>query len=33
VIQTWHPPASVNSDTPQRADQFMADVLNGRRLL
>lgn len=33
VIQTWHPPASVNSDTPQRTDQFMADVLNGRRLL
>ena len=33
VIQSWHPPASVNSDTPQRTDRFMADVLSGRRLL
>ena len=33
IQQTWHPPASVNSDTPERTDQFMADVLAGRRLL
>jgi multiple sugar transport system substrate-binding protein len=33
VQQTWHPPASVNAETPERTDQFMADVLAGRRLL
>jgi len=33
VIQTWHPPAAVNSQTPARSDQFMSDVLAGRRLL
>ena len=33
VIQTWHPPADVNSETPARTDSFMADILNGRRLL
>lgn len=33
VIQTWHPPASVTSETPKRTDTFMADVLGGRRLL
>ena len=33
VIQTWHPPAGVNGETPERADKFMADVLGGRRLL
>jgi multiple sugar transport system substrate-binding protein len=33
VQQTWHPPASVDSQTPERTDQFMADVLAGRRLL
>ncbi len=33
VIQIWHPPASVNSETPARTDTFMADVLGGRRLL
>jgi len=33
IQQTWHPPASVNADTPERTDQFMADVLAGRRLL
>jgi len=33
IIQTWHPPAGVNSDTPTRSDRFMADVLGGRRLL
>lgn len=33
VIQTWHPPGSVTSDTPQKTDTFMAEVLEGRRLL
>jgi multiple sugar transport system substrate-binding protein len=33
IQQTWHPPAAVNADTPERTDQFMADVLAGRRLL
>ncbi|WP_238994730.1 extracellular solute-binding protein [Mycolicibacterium chubuense] len=33
VQQTWHPPASVTAQTPERTDQFMADVLSGRRLL
>lgn len=33
IIQTWHPPASVDSRTPARSDSFMADVLGGRRLL
>lgn len=33
VIQTWHPPESVTAETPQKTDEFMADVLGGRRLL
>lgn len=33
ITQTWHPPASVTAETPERTDQFMADVLAGRRLL
>lgn len=33
ITQTWHPPASVNAQTPQETDQFVADVLAGRRLL
>lgn len=33
IQQTWHPPASVTAETPERTDQFMADVLAGRRLL
>lgn len=33
IFQTWHPPASVNAETPARTDEFMADVLSGRRLL
>lgn len=33
IQQTWHPPASVNAETPERTDEFMADVLAGRRLL
>ena len=30
---TWHPPSSVNSDTPAESQQFIDDVLHGRRLL
>ncbi|MDP9165303.1 MAG: extracellular solute-binding protein [Actinomycetota bacterium] len=33
ITQTWHPPASVTSETPKQSDQFVADVLAGRRLL
>jgi trehalose/maltose transport system substrate-binding protein len=33
ITQTWHPPASVNEQTPKESDQFVADVLAGRRLL
>jgi len=33
VIQTWHPPEAVGPDTPAETDNFMADVLGGRRLL
>lgn len=33
IIQTWHPPSSVTAETPEKTDQFMADVLAGRRLL
>ncbi len=33
IIQTWHPPASVTGETPAETDQFIADVLAGRRLL
>ncbi len=33
ITQTWHPPASVNAETPEESDQFVADVLAGRRLL
>ena len=33
VIQTWHPSASVTAETPETTDQFIADVLAGRRLL
>ncbi|MDZ4236437.1 MAG: extracellular solute-binding protein, partial [Dietzia sp.] len=33
VQQTWHPPSAVNAQTPERTDEFMADVLAGRRLL
>lgn len=33
ITQTWHPPASVDAQTPERTDQFIADVLAGRRLL
>jgi len=33
IFQTWHPPAGVNAETPAKTDEFMADVLSGRRLL
>jgi len=33
IIQTWHPPDSVTQQTPEETDQFIADVLAGRRLL
>lgn len=33
ITQTWHPPASVTEQTPKESDQFVADVLAGRRLL
>lgn len=33
ITQTWHPPDSVTEQTPEETDQFMADVLAGRRLL
>lgn len=33
ITQTWHPPDSVTAETPQETDEFMADVLAGRRLL
>ena len=33
IFQTWHPPASVTAETPAKTDEFMAEVLSGRRLL
>jgi multiple sugar transport system substrate-binding protein len=30
---TWHPPASVNQNTPQKSADFMEQVLGGRTLL
>lgn len=30
---TWHPPASVTSDTPKKSSTFMEEVLQGKRLL
>jgi len=33
IINTWHPPGSVTDETPAVTDQFMSDVLQGRRLL
>ncbi|CAN5184528.1 ABC transporter substrate-binding protein [soil metagenome] len=33
IFQTWHPPSSVTNETPAKTDEFMADVLSGRRLL
>jgi multiple sugar transport system substrate-binding protein len=33
VIQTWHPPEAVTVETPKKTNEFMTDVLGGRRLL
>ena len=30
---TWHPPASVNQQTPQKSADFMEQVLQGGQLL
>jgi multiple sugar transport system substrate-binding protein len=33
LLSTWHPPDAVGSQTPADSQQFIEDVLNGRRLL
>jgi multiple sugar transport system substrate-binding protein len=33
IQSTWHPPSSVNSDTPKESQEFIDEVLHGRRLL
>ncbi len=33
IQSTWHPPASVDQQTPQESADFIEDVLQGRRLL
>ena len=33
VISTWHPPESVNRDTPAEADDLHGGRASGRRLL
>ncbi|HTW15857.1 MAG TPA: extracellular solute-binding protein [Nocardioides sp.] len=33
IQSVWHPPASVNSDTPADSKSFIGDVLQGRSLL
>ncbi|GAA1762305.1 ABC transporter substrate-binding protein [Nocardioides hankookensis] len=33
IQSRWHPPASVNSDTPAKSQSFIDDVLHGRSLL
>lgn len=33
IQSVWHPPSSVNSDTPARSKTFIEDILHGRRLL
>jgi len=33
IQSVWHPPASVNSDTPAESKSFIGDVLQGRSLL
>ena len=30
---TWHPPASVDQDTPEKSHDFIEDVLEGKALL
>ncbi len=33
IQSTWHPPANVDSDTPEESSTFIEDVLQGRSLL
>jgi multiple sugar transport system substrate-binding protein len=33
LLSTWHPPASVNQDTPPESADFLDQVLQGRKLL
>ncbi len=33
IQSSWHPPDSVNQDTPAKSQAFIVDVLKGRRLL
>ncbi|MGH3507168.1 MAG: extracellular solute-binding protein [Nocardioidaceae bacterium] len=33
LLSTWHPPQSVNQDTPQESADFTAEVIRGERLL
>ena len=33
IQSTWHPPASVDEDTPGRSASFIEDILQGRKLL
>lgn len=33
ILNTWHPPNSVDQDTPAESKTFIEDVLHGRRLL
>ena len=33
ILNTWHPPNSVDQDTPAKSQQFIEDVLHGRSLL
>jgi multiple sugar transport system substrate-binding protein len=33
IISTWHPARAVNDNTPAVTDEFMSEVLQGRRLL
>ncbi|GAA1449196.1 ABC transporter substrate-binding protein [Mycobacterium cookii] len=33
IQSTWHPPSSVDDQTPEQSAQFIEDVLQGRRLL
>jgi multiple sugar transport system substrate-binding protein len=33
VINTWHPPSSVTTDTASSTDTFMTEILRGERLL
>ena len=33
IQSTWHSPTSVNQSTPEKSEQFISDVLKGRKLL